>query len=403
MGEMEKYFLTGVNYWPREKAMYWWKNFNPKEVNHEFAEIASLNLKLVRIFLLWEDFQPKPNEISQVSLENLENVLDTASKHHLKLLITFFTGHMSGINWIPEWALDKKKMGTRGNTITDGKVSRHPIKDLFEDPLMIETEKLQIRTIVSRFLHHPGLWGWDLSNEISNLCTPRSPEAARNWIQVLTGEIRKIDAAYPIVCGNHTEDLERDRGFRQQALSFFCDYLIMHGYPIFCNWAEDPLDSDLVPFLNVLTESLGEKPVLFEEFGLATTPLEKPPKETSYGERIVYMATEKEANDYCSQVLEKLYQIGSVGALVWCFSDYSFKRPPWKEPPLNDIEMHMGLTRADGSPKPHAKSLQDFAKQKRKIMPSPFSLKVSEKNYFMSPYETLKKYYESFKNLRINY
>lgn len=403
MGELEKYFLTGVNYWPRERAMYWWKNFNPKEVNHEFAEIASLNLKLVRIFLLWEDFQPKPNEISQVSVENLENVLDTASKHHLKLLITFFTGHMSGINWIPEWALDKKKMGTGGNTITDGKVSRYPIKDLFEDPLMIETEKLQIRAIVSRFLHHPALWGWNLSNEVSNLCIPRSSEVAKSWIQILTGEIRKIDTAHPIVCGTHTEDIERDRGFRQQDISLFCDYPIMHGYPIFCNWAEDPLDSDLVPFLNVLTESLGKKPVLFEEFGLATTPLEKPPKGTLYGERIVYVATEKEAKDYFSQVLEKLYQIGSVGALVWCFSDYCFERPLWEEPPLNYIEMHMGLTRADGSLKPHAEILQSFAKQKRKIMPSPFSLRVSEKNYFISPYEMLKKYYESFKNLKINY
>ncbi|MEE8179951.1 MAG: hypothetical protein V3T89_02420, partial [bacterium] len=291
----------------------------------------------------------------------------------------------------------------RGNTITDGKVSRHPIKDLFEEPFIIEAEKLQIRTIVSRFSDHPALWGWDLSNEVSNLYIPRSSEVAKSWIQILTGEIRKIDTAHPIVCGTHTEDIERDRGFRQQDISLFCDYPIMHGYPIFCNWAEDPLDSDLVPFLNVLTESLGKKSVLFEEFGLATTPLGEAAKETSYGERIIYMATEEEASKYYSQVLEKLYQIGSVGALAWCFSDYAFERPPWKEPFLNNIEMHMGLTRTDGSLKPHAEILQSFAKQKRKIKPSSFSLRVSEKNYFMSPYETLKKYYESFKNLKINY
>lgn len=63
--------------------------------------------------------------------------------------------------------------------------------------------------------------------------------------------------------------------------------------------------------------------------------------------------------------------------------------------------MHMSLTRTDGSLKPHAEILQSFAKQKRKIMPSPFSLKVSEKNYFMSPYEMLNKYYQSFKNLNL--
>lgn len=407
MGELEKYFLTGVNYWPREKAMYWWKNFDPKEVNHQFAEIESLSLKLVRIFLLWEDFQPKPKEISQVSLKNLENVLDIASKHDLKLLITFFTGHISGINWIPEWALNKKSTEVKRirfyPSITNGKVSKYSIKNLFEDPLMREAEKLQIRTIVSKFLHHPGLWGWDLSNEVSNLYIPRSSEVAKSWIQILAGEIRKIDTAHPIVCGTHTEDIERDRGFRQQDISLFCDYPIMHGYPMFCNWAKDPLDSDLVPFLNVLTESLSKKPVLFEEFGLATVPLGQPARKILSGERTIYMATEREASKYYSQVLEKLYQIGSVGALAWCFSDYTFERPPWKEPPLNDIEMHMGLTRTDGSLKPHAEILQSFTKPKRKIKLSPFSLRVSEKNYFISPYETLKKYYESFKNLKINY
>ena len=41
---VEGRFLTGVNYWPRRKAMYWWSDFDRAEVADEFDIIASLGL-----------------------------------------------------------------------------------------------------------------------------------------------------------------------------------------------------------------------------------------------------------------------------------------------------------------------------------------------------------------------
>ncbi len=40
-------FLLGVNYWPAEKAMYWWKNFDVEEVDDDFKLIRELGLDLV--------------------------------------------------------------------------------------------------------------------------------------------------------------------------------------------------------------------------------------------------------------------------------------------------------------------------------------------------------------------
>ena len=54
-------FTLAVNYWPRKKAMYWWKDFDRAEVEAEFGEIAALKLQVARIFLFWEDFQPAPD------------------------------------------------------------------------------------------------------------------------------------------------------------------------------------------------------------------------------------------------------------------------------------------------------------------------------------------------------
>ena len=42
-------FQLGVNYWPRRKAMYWWRHFERDEVAEEFDVIAGLGLRLVRL------------------------------------------------------------------------------------------------------------------------------------------------------------------------------------------------------------------------------------------------------------------------------------------------------------------------------------------------------------------
>lgn len=40
--------------------MDFWRNFNAAEVNDDFALLADLRLTMVRLFLLWDDFQPDP-------------------------------------------------------------------------------------------------------------------------------------------------------------------------------------------------------------------------------------------------------------------------------------------------------------------------------------------------------
>ncbi|MGH2626591.1 MAG: glycoside hydrolase 5 family protein, partial [Anaerolineales bacterium] len=61
---MTERFRLGVNYWPRRKAMEWWSRFDPGEVREEFALIRQLGLSTVRLFLLWDDFQPEPDSVS---------------------------------------------------------------------------------------------------------------------------------------------------------------------------------------------------------------------------------------------------------------------------------------------------------------------------------------------------
>ena len=64
-------FLLGVNYWPRRKAMDWWSDFDAAEVRDEFDVIADLGLHLVRLFLLWDDWQPSPSAVDEGALASL--------------------------------------------------------------------------------------------------------------------------------------------------------------------------------------------------------------------------------------------------------------------------------------------------------------------------------------------
>lgn len=82
-----------------------WKHFDREEICADFALIRSLGMTIVRVFLLWEDFQPNIDSVSEDSLGKLVSLCDFAQRNSLLLDITFFTGHMSGPNWVPPWML----------------------------------------------------------------------------------------------------------------------------------------------------------------------------------------------------------------------------------------------------------------------------------------------------------
>ena len=77
-------FTLGVNYWPRKKAMYWWSNFDAGEVREEFAIIKEIGLNVVRLFLLWYDYQPEPVSVAKEQLEHLVTVADIAAENSRK-------------------------------------------------------------------------------------------------------------------------------------------------------------------------------------------------------------------------------------------------------------------------------------------------------------------------------
>jgi endo-1,4-beta-mannosidase len=335
--------------------MRWWSLFDKAEVADDFARIAACGLDSVRVFLTWEDFQPAADMVDRDALARLVTVADLAAELGLALMPTLFTGHMSGVNWIPAWALEGSGGDDRFRVVSQGRVVEAGLRNWYSDAGVEEAQCLLAGEVAATLEGHPALLAWDLGNENSNCVIPPTRAAAGRWLARVTNAIRGVDGDALITIGLHMEDLEEDRRLGPRDASASCDFLSMHGYPIYARWADGPTDYRLLAFLARLTRWLGEgRDVLFTEFGLPTY------SGAPHGES-ARLVREEEAAAYTAAALEELRQAGCAGAMLWCYSDYD---PALQRTPPFDLAPHersFGLWRADGSPKPSAEVVAAFA------------------------------------------
>ena len=399
-------FLLGVNYWPRRKAMYWWADFDAAEVRQEFAIVRELGLEYVRVFLLWESFQPRVDAIDRRALANLRTVCDIAAELRLKLEPTFFTGHMSGPNWAPDWLVSSRprQPGER-QLVSLGRTSGSPnsIYNIYTGAFVLKAEELQLRTICGELRDHPAIWAWSLGNEPDLFCQPPNAESGRQWVRRMTETIKSLDPDHPVLIGLHAASLDAEVGFHVDQIAQETDLSVMHGYSIYSPMARGPLDPDYVPFTCALTAALAGRPVLYEEFGLCT----RCPDQSSGHEDMVlpfgrkhrqWFSSEADGAEYYRNVLPRLQRVGALGAFAWCFADYD--RKLWDKPPCDFVihERFFGLVREDASLKPAALAIRDFARTNPKVGPAEktVTLPVAAEVYYQNPQAYQPMLYERF-------
>lgn len=347
--------------------MSWWSQFDQAEVAADFARIAAAGLDSVRVFLTWEDFQPALSKVDSEMLQRLVVVADLADALGLALVPTLFTGHMSGVNWIPAWALGGSYGDDRFRVVSRGKVANGGLRNWYGNASVVDAQALLAEEAAAALAGHDALWAWDLGNENSNCVIPPTRAAARAWLARLRSAIRDADEAALVTVGLHMEDLEEDRRLGPREVSDSCDFLSMHGYPIYAPWANGPTDEQLLPFLARITRWLGEgRDVLFSEFGLPTYRRGNPSERRA--EADATLVDEDAAGAYTTRALEALRRGGCMGAMLWCYSDY--EPALWQKPPL-DLARHertFGLWRVDGSPKPSVAAVAAFVGAERCVV-----------------------------------
>jgi len=403
-------FSLGVNYWPSRSAMAMWQQFDAGEIREDFARIAGLGLDTVRFFLRWHDFQPAIDTMDTTMLDRLESVVTIAYDAGLRVMPTLFCGHMSGVNWLPAWTLDRSTTHGRFRTITRDGESPHGIGDFYTGELL-DAQVLFARTVGERLRAHPAIVAWDLGNEFSNLREPTSEFAAAEWSRRLTTALRET-SSLPVTAGTHGEDLTRDRNIRFASLCAPYAFATMHGYSVYSAFARNRLDPEVVPFLSLLAQSFSFKPLLFTEFGNPTCPPnrlspfervalpDEPPTPTISPDDTLFATyaclTEAENAAYCTSVLDRLHADGRLGAYYWCWADYDTALHG--DPPFDRAkhETSFGIIRSDGTEKPVAAALAAFAREAREVVPARDMPMISATYYYRTLPTSAKTLYDAF-------
>ncbi len=374
--------------------MYMWEVFDLGEIREDFARMRSMGLHVVRFFLMWEAFQPEPGRLDPAMLERLDAVMAAARHAGLRAMPTFFTGHMSGVNWLPTWALDPGTDHGRFRTFAGGRESPYGIGNFYTGGLL-DAQRLQVRTIGERYRDDPTLFAWDLGNEFSNMREPDSPEQAAHWSRVLTEDLLETSNV-GVTAGTHGEDITRDRHIRLSSLCAPFEFATMHGYTVYSAFSRNRLDPDVVPFLGEIARSCSGKALLFTECGNpsappgtispservplpgepAPNPKDLPPHPAPYAS-----LTDREMPHYAYAIFDRLQRRGALGAFWWCWADYADElanRPPFDKA---KHEMRFGVIDHTGKEKPVAHTLARFAREARETV-TPLQPLVDEQTFF---------------------
>lgn len=372
-------FELGLNYWPRRRAMYLWREFDIAEVRDELAQIANIGFDTVRLFALMQDFVPEPGKVAPEMIARLVEVTRAAKDSGLTVVPTLIVLNMSGRIWWPAWMLD-----ARGGAV-----------DLFSDPSILRSQALLAGSCARALAGDPSVRAIDIANEIDDAQRPGSREAGRRWVSALAAAIRQAAPGVPIQVGAHLPSLTTENHMRVDDLGAVVDEDVMHAYPLYCPTARSFLDPELVPFSCALTAGLSGsgRATLMQEFGLCTAP--PGAAGFSFGDdflgepRRQYLASEEEAATYYRAVLTRLVDTGAAGAYAWCYADYDARL--FARPPLSTAvrERTFGLVRADGSEKPAAGIFRELRKRRDagKLVrgPVPRVLDVDADEYYRAP------------------
>jgi endo-1,4-beta-mannosidase len=365
-------FLLGINYWPRRSAMYMWQRFDLDEIGEDMLRIKDLGLDIVRFFLMWEAFQPEHNVMDADAMRRFDTLMDRIAEAGLQAMPTLFCGHMSGVNWLPSWTLERASTQLRFDsaqhrrfrTIASGAVVDRSIGDFYADPELLRAQVFFARRVGERMRGHPALFAWDLGNEFSNLRQPADPNDAAEWSLRLTEALLEVSGA-GVSAGMHGEDLDQDRHLRPSTIARPWSFATMHGYSVYSAFARDRLDANVVPFLCQLQQAFSAKRVLFTEFGDPECP---PGANRVDGFECL---DEIELAEYANGAIDRLHARGALGAFWWCWADYDpalATLPPFDRAPH---ELRFGVVRSDGSLKPVAEKLAKFAREARAAADAP--------------------------------
>ncbi len=280
----DKFFYpVGVNYITSKHDCRMWREWEPDELDKDFSHMKNLGINVVRLFLFWQDLEPKPGEYNDEILDRFAKVVKIAKKNEIFLHPSILNGTLAAPGWHPIWSIGKS---------------------IYSEEMIEKATKI-VKWIVKRFKNETQIFAWDLSNEPSAWEEPRDPEWSKNWVKSLLKAIKDVDGNHLVTVGLEQDNITGSSRFEFESTVSYQDFISMHTYPLLQAKGESVLDFRNTYFhaYAINFSQLG-KPVLLQEFGLST------------GDN-----SENEQGGFYEMVLYSSLINGAAGVLPWSWKD----------------------------------------------------------------------------------
>lgn len=352
-------FSIGCNYWASNAGVYMWRRWDEQVVEADFKRLSEMGIDCLRVFPLWEDFQPLTRHIGNVREEmrlcdltldrspegmagvdpvmiaRFEKMIQLAQKYGLKLLVCIINGWMSGKLFCPPAFYNL-------NLITNRTAVKWTVRF--------------VKYFVSRFKNYDNIIAWEPGNETNVMCrmgvsridkAECDPDEYWVWLSGIVNAIKSEDNSRPVIAGMH--GLEMDGEISPVDVGEICDMMTVHPYPAFVPHCFTDSLTSMKSRLHSTAEGtlysdIGGKKCLCEEIGTLGNML----------------ASNKKGADYLRVNAHSLWANGSTGLMWWCAFDQDFTFAPYD---WNGLERELGLMRMNGTFKETAdeiKKIRDF-------------------------------------------
>jgi endo-1,4-beta-mannosidase len=326
----KRFLPVGAHWVPAKAAMQWNVDWDPKEIEADFAKMHELGYTVTRFDVMWPWFEPRPGDYNPVAFQQLDYLVSLAHKYKIYLHPSLFIGGEVGeAYWDVPWRL-----------------GRHP----HADPDMLRLESNFAAEFGRRYANESAIIGWDLTDEPPFWIVPfpqTTDSMAINWTRLIVDGIREHDKLHPIVVGTSGEEVGHGP-FRADNIAKFVDFFSVHPFTLY--------STDLFPdallsvrgtygaaFEIALSQGAG-RPVMIHEMGASTAQF-APERVAAYDRAQIYSGL----------------GAGSIGVDLWCYTDASpeqFHKAPYLRTPQ---ETGWGMTTWDRQDKPLAREFKKFS------------------------------------------
>ena len=326
----KRFVPVGAHWVPAKAAMQWNVDWDPKDIEADFAKMHELGYTIVRFDVMWPWFEPRPGDYNPAAFQQLDYLVSLAHQYKIYLHPSLFIGGEVGeAYWDVPW-----RMG------------RHP----HADPEMLRLETNFAAEFGRRYATETAIIAWDLTDEPPFWIVP-SPQTndamAINWTRLIADAIREHDKLHPIVVGTSGEEISHGP-FRADNIANFVDFFSVHPFTLY---APDLFPDALLSargtygaaFEITLSQGAGH-PVMIHEMGASTAQF-SPERVAAYDRAQIYSGL----------------GAGSIGVDLWCYTDAApeqFHKVPYLRTPQ---ETGWGMTTWDRQDKPLAREFKKIS------------------------------------------